>query len=350
MDKNDPRKPPTDEELEGINENWTDAETEASTETPTNQPAGAPEIGRPAQPIPGLIKSTESTNPLVADAETEDEEVEEDGPEEPAGEYDPYRGDHVDVLNDTTPPPVSQPVRPVAVPKQKGKKKRWPWIVLLLLLLAGGAYFIFGSHKAAAPAPKQVTVTKTTVSTAPATLATTHYDSTTYSMGVDYPTTWKLNDGGTSLTVTSPAISLKKSDGTQTSGYIQLSIEATQTSLPQFAKGPATAVLPSERLTYTNPTPNQRSATNLTFASYSTTANNGWDALYVTGDNAYTLGQTIPMADIIQTDPLVQVHFLTCTDQTCAGTPTALSLQASEWKNPAVSLPIKTIIQSFTFN
>ncbi|TAH36687.1 hypothetical protein EYC59_00730 [Candidatus Saccharibacteria bacterium] len=315
-----------------------------------------------AQAVPQLIRGTESTKPEEPEVGTDGEQLadptSEAEPEhvwteqdEAGKQYDSGRGDYVDHLNDTTPPPPAP-----SKPKKKKSGKGWIWLLVILLVVAAGvgAYLLFGSKKAAAPQP-------TTSSTQPSTqkkaeqtetapkITTKHYDSTTYAMGLDYPDTWKVNDTPTLLSVTSPQMSLKANDGTKTHGYIFVTIQPKQSTLPDFAKGSAVAVLQSEKITYKKPTQNQRAQTYVTFASYASTTGKGLDALYVTGNNGYQVDQDIPMSDIIQTDPLVTVKFLTCSSQTCTGTTKALSVDSSEWKNTAVSAPINTILESFTF-
>ncbi len=309
----------------------------------------APEIGS-SSPTPQLIKGTEPSKPEEPEVDNSEQEWSEE--EEEDKQYDPVRGDYVEHLNDTTPAPAPAPVAKPA--KKAGKRWLWPVIILALIGIAAGAYFLLGGKKAAAPeaaapATNQQTATTTEPET-PAAITTKHYDSTNFAMGLDYPDDWKLNDTETLLTVTSPQMTFTTNDDKQAKGYIRVTVQPKQTSLPDFSKGSATAVIESNKIAYKKPTQNQRAQTYLTFASYFTTKNNGWDAIYITGDNGYQVGQTIPQADILQPDPLVTVKFLACTSQECAGTATPLSLNVSEWKKTTVSEPIKTILQSFSFN
>ncbi len=315
----------------------------------------APELDS-SRRVPQLIKSTESTKPPATDRPepeerpfwNDDDDLGEDEDTGPGEQYQPIRSSYTKPADDEAQAP--QPERP---PKAK-KKKAWLWPVIILLIVAAAAaaYWFFGKQKAAAPEKTSTTTSQTTKSDESSTtkkIVTKHYDSTNFAVALDYPEGWKVNDTATLLSVTSPEMSLKTADGATVNGHIFLTVQPKQTTLPDFAKGSAVAVLQSEKATYKNPTQNQRAQTYMTFASFATTTGKGWDALYVTGDNGYQVDQEIPMSDIIQTDPLVSVKFLSCTTQDCTGTTKALSLNTSEWKNTAVSDPIKTIIQSFAF-
>lgn len=274
--------------------------------------------------------------------------------DESGRDYDPARGDHVDHLNDTTPPPP-QP-KP---PKQHKKHKRWPWILLLVVLLAAGAaaYYWFTVRKAAAPA-KPATASQQTDSTAQSSstgtplaqsTATKHYDSSNYLLGLDYPDTWSVADAATKLTVTSPAFTLTDADGKQVSTHAQVVIRSRQTTLAEFSGGNGVAALQSQKLTYKKPTQNQRAQTYLTFVRYANSPA-GLDALYITGDNGYQAGQSVPMSDIVQTDPLISVIFLQCNAADCSGSPTALHISADVWNNKPLNAQVSSVLESLAIN
>lgn len=325
-----------------------------------------------AQPVPQLIKGTESTKKVDTEPEPEDvadtelpaetdgqatevePEAEQPWPEEDkAGkQYDPNRGDHVDHLNDTTPPPP-----PALKPKNKKGGKRWVWVLVVLLLAAAGAgaYLYFGSKKASAPEPTNTTASQSTTQkteeepAATVAVKTKHYDSATFSMGLDYPENWQLKDTETLLSVTSPQMTFQTFDGKEAKGYVRLTVQPKQTSLPDFAKGAGTAVMESAKLTYKKPTQNQRAQTYLTFVGYAT-GNGGLEALYVTGNNGYQIRQDVLQAEVLQTDPLITVKFLSCTTQECTGTTTPLSVKNIVWVKTPVSETVTNLIQSFSFN
>lgn len=333
------------------------------------KPESAPEV---TQPVPQLIKGAESTKKVETAAEPgeavdaelpaeADDQATEAGPaeEQPWAEtdeagkkYDPGRGDYVDHLNDTTPPPP-----PAPKPKKKKGGKRWVWVLVVLLLAAAGAgaYLYFGSKKASAPEPMSTTATQSTTQkteeepAATVTVKTKHVDSSNFSMGLDYPENWQFKDTETLLSVTSPQMTFQTFDGKEAKGYVRLTVQPKQTSLPDFAKGAGTAVMESSKLTYKKPTQNQRAQTYLTFVGYAT-GNGGLEALYVTGNNGYQIRQDVLQAEVLQTDPLVTVKFLSCTTQECTGTTTPLSVKNSVWVKTPVSETVTNLIQSFSFN
>jgi len=222
-------------------------------------------------------------------------------------------------------------------------------LVILLLLAGGAAYYHFGMKKAAAPAKTTKTTQAATQTVAPVTIKTKHYDSSTFLLGLDYPEDWELSDTDAKLTITSPGMTLKDITGKNVSARVQVMIRSRQTTVPEFATGPGTAVLESEKISYQKPTQNQRAQTYVSFVSYASDKLNGLDALYVAGDNGYQSGQSIPMTDVLQTDPLINVNFLNC-DTDCAKTTTALSLSPSDWKSETLAKPITTILTSLTLN
>lgn len=287
---------------------------------------------------------------MPSEAELQDVQAHWD---ESGRDYDPARGDHVDSLNDTTPPPP-QP-KP---PKQHKKRKRWPWIVVLVILLAAGAaaYYWLAVRKAAAPA-KPAAVSQQTDNAAQSstgtplaqTTVTKHYDSSNYLLGFDYPDTWSVIDAATKLTVTSPAFTLTDADGKQVSAHAQVVIRSRQTTLAEFSAGNGVAALQSQKLTYKKPTQNQRAQTYLTFVRYANSPV-GLDALYITGDNGYQAGQSIPMSDIVQTDPLISVIFLQCSAADCSGSPTALHISADAWSNKTLNTQVSGVLESLAIN
>jgi hypothetical protein len=293
MDKNDPRRPPSEAELDDVNQHW--------------------------------------------DEETRD--------------YDPGRGDHVDHLNDTTVP--TEPQRP----KRPKTKKHWgKWLAGFagVLVVAGGVYYWFMVREAPAEPPVQQQTAQQTPEQAdaeeePVTITPRHYDSGTYLLGLDYPDTWKLSDTETKLTITSPAMLLTDAAGKDVTGQVVLTIRNRQTALPEFSAGPATAVLESQKIAYKKPTQNQRAQTYLSFLNYSGKPK-GLDAIYVTGDNGYKVAQSVPMTDVVQTEPLVTVSFVSCANASCSGATTALSLQPDEWSKESLSKPVLTTLESLMIN
>jgi hypothetical protein len=236
-------------------------------------------------------------------------------------------------------------------PKKHTGRKVFIILLIIVVLAAAGAaaYLLFIKPKPVAKAP--ATPSNTAAANSTAAVTTKHYDSTNFSLGIDYPSTWIVADAdGVKLTVKSPLENLPAASGTTQSGEIVMTIQNKQTSLPDFAKGSATAVLNSDNVAYTKPTTNQRANTNLSYLQYAATTTAGaLDGIYITGNNGYQKGQDVPQVDITGVDPLVTVTFVSCTDSSCAA-PKPLSLEAASWQKNALAAPVKAMLQSLSFN
>jgi lipopolysaccharide export system protein LptC len=241
---------------------------------------------------------------------------------------------------------------PVGPNYHKLKRKFHPFlIIVLLLLLAVGAIYWFMIRAQPAKAPTKKTAGSSQTSSSTANLSTTHYDSSNFNLGFDYPKSWKVSDtsGSGKLTVTSPAMKLIDSDNQKVDGQIVMAIRDKTQKLSEFDKGNAAAILDSEKITYTKPSETQRGNTYISFLNYaSSTGSNaaGIDGIYVTGDAGYQKDQAVPAADISKIDPVTDVTFVKCSDSQCTGTGLALTLDVSNWQDSSFSKPIKTMLQS----
>jgi len=221
------------------------------------------------------------------------------------------------------------------------RKRRWPWLLLVIIVLAGVAYgaYWYGTQQTSKSTPKAATPAPT--KSAPVTTSTTHYDSATYSLGFDYPSTWKLSDTTGKLTVTSPSTQLSGLDG-KTVGRVIITVQNQQTAIPDFPANGAMASIASDMVTYKQPSEVQRAQTYLSYLGYQSP--NGLDALYISGDSGYQAGQQVPMGDIVKGNPLIGITFEACGNSDCAaGTTGPLTLRASDWK----SSPLSTVVTGF---
>jgi hypothetical protein len=240
-----------------------------------------------------------------------------------------------------------------APPKQpKGHKKRSviiiSIIVIVLLIIAGAAVWWFGyrdtgkmqaDHK-----PKQ----SSSQSARKTTAKTKHHQSSHFPLGFNYPAHWQVQDKPDKITVTSPARKLKASSGQMVRGKIVMTIQNKgKAELDMFKQGNATAVLKSEKVSYTSPSQVQRGETFLSFLQYGGSPPNSLDGIFITGDAGYKKGQAIPKVDVAKVDPLVTVTFLKCGGSKCAST-TPLSLQSAMWQQSSFQDPIRTMLTSLT--
>ncbi|HSX37052.1 MAG TPA: hypothetical protein VLG13_02970 [Patescibacteria group bacterium] len=236
-----------------------------------------------------------------------------------------------------------------------GQRNRTGLIVvtaLLVLAVGAGAYWKFGRHKTAAhtAASTQSTTKKPVASNVAPKVETQEFNSSTFNVSFNYPKDWTVTDTGTPpLTVISPTTQLVAANGQTVSGKIIMTIQQTGQVPVAFGSANATAVVDSQKVSYTQPTPSQRAQTYLTFVQYAaTTTSNALDGIYITGDFGYQKGQDIPKTDVAKPNPLVTVTFAKCSNTACSGT-TALSIKASDWGDQTFQAPIKTLLTSLAF-
>jgi hypothetical protein len=323
------------------------------------QPLGPPELPKNAK-VPGLIQSTQS----LPSAQNESTPTEE--PDEP------------DALNEHVESPgdpdglvaaeerrkwMAEHTATEAAPQPKPRRKRrWPvWVLVLVVVAAAAAgVYWFGNKQASKNTSTDTKLSGTAKQSGGATtqtpktddmpsVPTKHYDSTNYTLGIDYPENWKVSDTATKLTIASPSVALPSADGTTVNGHVVLTIQKQQGSIAGYPSGGATAVLLSKKLSYKQPTSVQRAQTYLSYLSYGKV--DGLNALYITGDNGYQQGQLVPQNDVIRADPLIGAVFESCTSDDCAtGTPTPLTLMASKWDGLGMGKQLTAVFESLTLN
>ncbi len=225
--------------------------------------------------------------------------------------------------------------------------------VIILIILAAGAYF-YGQHtKTKSPVKTSHTASsqKAAVSkpAAPATQLTS-YTSTPFNLTVNYPTTWTVaSNGNTSMTITSPIMSLVADSGKTVSGKTVLTV-LNQGQIPTAFGTTSVAVLNSLDITFTSPTSSQAAQTYISFVQYpATVTKGGLDAIYVSGNSGYLKGQTIPPSDINKVSPLVIVSFMQCQTTACTSL-LPLTISSNMWSSSSFETPILDIIKSFQFS
>ncbi len=236
---------------------------------------------------------------------------------------------------------------------KKPKPNNKPYLVLsiliIIVLLAFGGYTLL-KHKSSKVVKGSVqrTTQKTNNSVTP-TAKITSYNSTNFNLSVNYPSNWIISDTTSVLSLTSPETSLTNANNQTVQGRIILSVSPKGQLPSDFGSSAATAVLNSQLVSYTSPTPAQDAQTYISFLQYgSTTIIGGLNGIYVTGNYGYLKGQNINQSDIQSVDPLVRVSFEKCSNNCKNLTPLVIS--ASDWSKSSFSLPIINIIKSFQFS
>ena len=271
---------------------------------------------------------------------------------QPASEPAPVEHSTADYANYSPPkkqrfkrPELSAP----AVPRRLVKVIIAAFLIGALIL---AAYQIFGKSDNTKKQSSQGNTSRSQSTQLPTTITseTAHHDSSNLNLGFDYPKDWTVKDDGNGIiTVTSPAMQLKASTGSNEPGQIVMTIRNKEQKLSEFDAGPATAVLISEKMNYSKPTQTQRGTTYLSFLNFF--GNNvGLDGIYITGDNGYKVDQLAPGTDFKAVDPVVNVTFLHCANGNCSAATENLTLQVDVWKDTNFSQPIKSMLQSLSFN
>lgn len=212
-------------------------------------------------------------------------------------------------------------------------------IILVLIAIGAGTYWYFNNHKSA---PAKTAQTTQPPAAAKVVGTTKSYTSPNFYLTFDYPSNWTVSDtGGGVMTVTSPETQLQNTAGQSVNGKIVMTIRKNGQKLPEFSAGNATAAIASQKIAYTKPTQTQRANTYLSFLKYAdTTAVGGWDGVYITGDNGYTVGQAIPAADFASVDPIIDVTFFNASGK-------AMTIATSSWNDAAFSDPLLKMLESF---
>ena len=254
--------------------------------------------------------------------------------------------------------PPAPPHKYSSRPKAKSEHKLGLIIafIIFLIAVAGSLTLLFLTHHKKAPSKTQTTSQAPTNNTAPAAapqqIATTSYTTTNYNASFNYPSTWTVSDSGNApLTVTSPVLQLKNANGSNVLGQIVLSLSSKGT-LPQQFGTQAVAVITSQKISYTQPSPNQAAQSYISFVQYSTTvARGGLDAIYLSGNFGYQQDQTIPASDLSTVDPLTYISFYSCANAQCPLTSRQpLTIDSAVWSDSTFSAPLLLMLKSFTFD
>jgi hypothetical protein len=266
-------------------------------------------------------------------------------------------------------PPQEQPdlpdiPEPAPLPREhvtpdyhkQSHKLRGIIILVIILLLAGGGAYAYQKHsqsqkKAKAAQAAAALAAKPKVASQIA-ATTKSYTSPNFYLTFSYPANWTIIDtGGGQMMALSPPIQLKNSTGQAVTGQIGLLIRAKTPKLAEFNAGNAVAVFDSEKISYSKPTQNQRASTYLSFLQYVTTTSkgdNGLDGIYITSDNGYQKGQAVPLVDVSQEDPVISIIFDQCSDNSCNGKTTPLTIDPASWNDAAFSTPLKNLLESLS--
>lgn len=268
---------------------------------------------------------------------------------------DPFK--YVQPQDTKKPQPINVPSEdPLPHPhsslQQQAKTKKIVLIVIvaIVLILAIGAIslvFLAGEDDPQ-PAPQ----TSETPSTEPATPTpqitkeTESHSSPQFSLSFAHPTDWVIEEvnGSDELTLTSPQLNLPGATA-DTRGIIQMQIRKPKAKLEEFEVGNAVAAVPSQKITYTNPSSAQRGDTYVSYLGFADGTAGLIDGVYITGDFGYKQEQAIPKVDIQKIDPIISVRFYACDGQCTEPTGVGRDLPDSE-----AGVAILDILKSLKIN
>jgi len=237
---------------------------------------------------------------------------------------------------------------PLPLPVAEYKPRRL-WLkalitIVIIVAAAYGAYWI-GNHEATKnqTPPKKLQTTQQSKQTQANPNQTVLYTSNNYNLSFNYLKSWVVSDTPSKLTVISPMMALTTATGGKSNVHVVVTIQNPVKTIPGFPTNGAVASLQSQDITYTQPTNVQSAQSYISYLGY--TSSTGLDAIYVTGNSGYQQGQSIPMADITQVNPLINIQFESCSDNGCTNSK-AVTLNANDWQSSIAGKDVITLIES----
>ncbi len=182
-------------------------------------------------------------------------------------------------------------------PKPKRSKRKLLIIVFGLLIVTGlalAAIKLLNKPKSTSPqqstqqtvaSPNALKPTEVTSDS-----STKTFTAETLAIEFKYPTNWTVVEKDGSITVKSPVFNFQTTQGTQ-AGYYRIYIRKGARDVDSKYIGRGVACLPTEKMTYANPNPDQRKETNLSFFGYDDSNNCAFTM--ITGNFTLKKGDTL---------------------------------------------------------
>jgi len=292
---------------------------------------------------------------------------------------EPSQTPHVDGRDDNPvavePQYAPVPGKKYSKPKKSRKGLILAAIVVAVLLAAGAAYMLLKPKQAAAPATSPTTTSSGTKSAVPtdessSDTATTKYTSpaSALNLSFEYPNNWTVdppsgtagssNDTsatavGSTITVTSPRVSLTGADNATVTGRVIVKIRASSVGLAELNSKSAVAAQDSVQIGYTKPTAAQHQYPYLTFIHFNdgSKVDGAFEEVIVTGVNTFKKGSTLSTGTLGAVDPLITAQFVQCNTSDCTGTNAVpLAITNATWTNADVNKQALAIIESLQLN
>lgn len=202
------------------------------------------------------------------------------------------------IAADTPPPTLEDGALPT--PPKKTKKSPKGLIVVLvvivvLLLASAVGWFFFMRKDTTQPAsPTSTDSPNKPVATddVPEATNTESFTSSPYRITFQYPKTWTVTeDNDNSMLIQSQSFTYKLADGSSKNGNFRVYVRKGATTADSEIIGKGVAIQNSQKLTYTKPTPAQRTETNLSLFGLNNTTNFAF--LLITGNFDLKKGDTL---------------------------------------------------------
>lgn len=161
-------------------------------------------------------------------------------------------------------------------PVKRRPRLKKPLIILVLLLLLGGLAY-GGLHLLDSPQPATVADNEPVAKQPPAektpsTAELKTYTAETLAVEFKYPADWKVSEKDAGITVTAPDFEFPTVDGANQTGTFRIYIRNGARANDSKYIGRAVVIQPTEQLVYSQPNPNQRKQTELSFLGYDDTS------------------------------------------------------------------------------
>lgn len=212
---------------------------------PTPSPQNAPE---PAKPHLEQYNSSQASSPI---------------------------GDSLDLPEDTTGRSHDVPPSPHD-PKPKSKKPLVVVLILLVLIAGGVGAWMFlkkDSSQNQEPTTQNTEQPESTASQVPPAEGTKTYTNDRLRLSIDYPENWTVTEQGNVTLIESPDFLYNTVSKGAVTGNFRIYIRQGAQTADSAYFGRGYAIVPSEKLTYSKPTPNQRTETFLSSFGLDTTDN-----------------------------------------------------------------------------